>query len=83
MDIKRLAILGLLIALVATPASGQQAGDTVQFAVPAGTDITTGPEGDKVVFVGRPMAAFTDGRDCASDTLVRTLQPVVLDAGAT
>lgn len=63
-------------------ASGQQAGDTIVLAVPAATDVATGPEGDKVVFVGR--AGFgVDAQDCAPEGAIRPLQPVVLvDAGA-
>ena len=61
-------------------ASGQQAGDTVVFAVPAATDVTTGPEGDKVVFVGRAGFA-ADARNCAPDNGLRPLQQVVLVDG--
>lgn len=75
-------VSALLLCFFSTPASAQQAGDSVEVAVPAGTAITTGSEGDKILFVGRPMAV-TDAQDCAADGLLRVLQPVVMvDAGS-
>ena len=64
--------------LAAAPVSAQQ----VELAIPAGTTVETGPEGDKVLFIGRPVAGV-DAQDCADEGIIRMLQPVVLvDAGS-
>ena len=66
--------VAVVISLAATaPVSAQQ----VELAIPAGTTVETGPEGDKVLFIGRPSVAV-DARDCARDSDPRMLQPVVL-----
>jgi hypothetical protein len=84
MFVKRLAVLGLLLCTFSTtgPVSAQQSGDTIVFALPDGTDVTTGPEGDKVIYVGRPMGVV-DAESCSGDTELRPLQSVMLvDAGS-
>lgn len=84
MDVKRFATLGLLSGalLMTGPVSAQQEGDTIVFVVPDGTEVTPGPEGDKVIYVGRPMG-FSDTTGCSSDGDGRPLQSVMLvDAGS-
>lgn len=48
-----IALIGVCALLSFGVVCGQEAGDTIVVAVPATTDVTTGPDGDKVVFVGR------------------------------
>jgi hypothetical protein len=62
--------------------TAQQAGDTITFALPAGTEVTPGAEGDKVIYAGRPLG-LVGAEDCASDGELRPMQPVMLvDAGS-
>ena len=80
----RLTAVTLLVVSLQTAGSvsAQQRGDTITFALPAGTDVTLGPDGDKVIYSGRPFG-YGDAQSCASDPDLRPMQPVMLvDAGS-
>jgi hypothetical protein len=66
-------------------AHAQAAGDFLVILVPAGTGVvTTGPTGDKVIFIGK-SAGNVDARGCvpATDTTLRPSQTAVfVDPGA-
>ena len=74
-----LVVCLLLLTLYATP--GTALADTVVIAVPADVELTQGPDGDRVIFVGKALG-FVDAQNCAMDAVLRPLQPVVLVDGA-
>jgi hypothetical protein len=81
------ALLALIATLVVTfasvPASGADvepalsSGDTVTFLVPQGTQVTSGPQGDVVHFIGHPVGAI-QVTGCVADTDQHPIQTVVL-----
>ena len=74
-----LVVCLLLLTLYAAP--GTALADTVLIAVPADVELMQGPDGDRVIFVGKALGFVGDAQNCAMDPEPRPLQPVVLVDG--
>ena len=78
----RVLLAALVVTLACVVASADvepalNSGDTVTFLVPQGTEITSGPQGDVVHFIGQPVGA-TQVTGCVADTDQHPIQTVVL-----